>query len=131
MHPCKAIMMLLLLLLQGCSSIPGIVELDEIPAGKGADIDALPEVAREAANGYKDLGSMEGISCRRRSSKEPASWEDALRRAKFRAMQKGANAFTDLECGPPVAGPWLSRITGYVMSTCTETIRCTASALRK
>jgi hypothetical protein len=121
----------LLLLLQGCSSIPRIVELDEIPAARVAEIDALPEVAREAASSYQDLGQVEGISCRPRSSKEPASWEDAVRRAKFRALEKGANAFTDLECGPPIAGPFLSRITGYVMSTCNETIRCTASAVRK
>jgi len=122
---------MVLVLVQGCSSIPRLVELDEIPSAKIAEIDALPEVARTPAMAYQELGMVEGISCRQRSSTEPASWQDALRRAKFRAMQKGANAFTDLECEPPKPGPFLSRITGYVMSTCNETIRCTVSAVRK
>src|SRR5882672_3611640 len=124
-------LVMVLLLLQGCSSIPRIVHLDEIPNAKVAEIDALPEVTRELASAYQELGLVEGISCKRRSSMEPASWEDAVRRMRFRAIQKGANAIADLDCGPPEAGPMLSHITGYVMSTCNETIRCTASALTK
>lgn len=120
------------LLLAGCaSSIPDNVRLDDIPDAKVASIDALPEVAPGAPAAYADLGKVEGISCNRRATKEPATWADAVRRTKYRAMQKGANAIADLDCGPPKTGPLLSRITGYVASTCEETIRCTASAVRK
>ena len=116
-------------LLAGCaSSIPRNIKLDEIPAEQVKVIDALPEVA---AGSHTKLGDVEGISCNQRATKTSASWEDAVRRTKFRAMQKGANAIADLDCGLPQEGPLLSRLTGYVLSTCEETIRCTASAVRK
>ena len=120
---------ILSLLLGGCaSSIPRNVKLDDIPADQVARIDALPEVA---SGKFTKLGDVEGISCNQRATKTSASWEDAVRRTKFRAMQKGANAIADLDCGPPTEGPFLSRLTGYVASTCKETIRCTASAVRR
>ncbi len=120
-------------LLGGCaSSIPRNVKLDDIPADQVAAIDALPEVAQGVpASAYTKLGDVEGISCNQRASKTAASWEDAVRRTKYRAMQKGANAIADLNCELPKQGPLLSRLTGYVLSTCEETIRCTASAVRK
>jgi hypothetical protein len=116
-------------LLAGCaSSIPRNVKLDDIPADQVARIDALPEAA---PGGYTKLGDVEGISCNHRSPKTSASWEDAVRRTKFRALKMGADAIADLDCGLPKEGPLLSRLTGYVLSTCEETIRCTASAVRK
>jgi len=117
-----------LLMLWGCaSSIPDVVELDDIPADKMAEIDALPEVT---AKPYTELGAVDAISCKR-NSKENASWEDAVRRTKFRALKKGANAIADLDCEEPKEGPLLSRITGRFSSTCQETIRCSATAVRK
>ena len=120
------------LLLAACaSSIPSSVRLDDIPDAKVAAIDALPELGPGVPAGASQLGEVEGISCNRRATREPATWADAVRRTKFRAMQKGANAIADLDCGQPTKGPFLSRLTGYVASTCEETIRCTASAVRK
>ena len=98
------------------------VQLDDIPGAKVAEIDALPELAVEkpAPPPYRDLGPVEGISCKR-SSRELASWEDAVRRMKFRAMQKGANAIKDLQCEEPK---------GRSLTTlCYESIRCTATAV--
>jgi len=110
--------------LWGCS-VPRpweMVQLDEIPAEKLAEIDALPEIRPEKASmvSYRKLGDVEGVSCKR-SSKQLASWEDAVRRAKFRAMQKGANAIADLSCEAPQS---------HLLTTlCYESIRCTASAV--
>ena len=120
-----------ILVLWGCaSSMPKTVELDDIPADKVAEIDALPEIRPEAPTTYAVIDKVEGISCKR-SKKDNASWEDALRRTKYRAIKKGANAIADLDCEMPKGGPLLSRITGYFSSTCQETIRCSASAVRK
>jgi hypothetical protein len=54
-----------------------------------------------------------------------------VRRTNFRALQTGANAIADLNCEQPKVGALLSRLTGYLMSTCNETIRCTADAVRQ
>ena len=124
---------LALLLLPGCS-IPRlhIEHLDDIPGDRIAQIDALPETAAEAlpTKVYADLGIVEGVSCQR-SSKEAATWEDAVRRTKFRAMQKGANSIANLSCEQPKGGSFISRLTAAVNAECIESIRCTASAVRK
>jgi hypothetical protein len=117
---------LLIVLLAGCS-VPRPwerVELDDIPAAKFAEIDALPELRRDIGTPmprYADLGQVEGVSCKR-SRKEVASWEDAIRRTKYRAMQKGGNAITDLYCEQPQ---------GRSLTTlCYESVRCTAKAVQ-
>ena len=99
-----------------------MVHLDEIPAAKLAEIDALPEIRPEEAKtvSYRKLADVEGVSCKR-SSKALASWEDAVRRTKFRAMQKGANAIANLSCEEPQSHP--------LTTLCYESIRCTASAV--
>lgn len=116
---------LLLAFLFGCA-VPKPwekVELDEIPADKFAEIDALPELRDKAASttAYSDLGVVEGVSCKR-GRKELASWEDAIRRTKYRAMQKGGNAITNLSCEAPKGGS--------LTTLCYESIRCTASAIQ-
>jgi hypothetical protein len=122
-----------LVLLPACS-IPRlhIEHLDDIPDGRIAEIDALPETQAEMlpTKVYADLGMVEGVSCKR-SSREVASWEDAIRRAKFRAMQKGANSIANLSCEQPKGGSFISRLTAAVNAECMESIRCTASAVRK
>jgi hypothetical protein len=115
-----------LLALAGACSVPRPwerVQLDDIPAGKTAEIDALPELMGEKLKNtrYTELGTVEGISCKR-SSKELASWEDAVRRTRYRAMQKGADAIKDLQCEEPK---------GRSLTTlCYESIRCSATALQ-
>lgn len=116
---------MLLISLSGCS-VPRPwerVQLDDLPRERISAIDAIPEIRTETLGTarYTGLGSVEGVSCKR-SSKEVASWEDAIRRTKFRAMQKGANAITDLNCEEPK---------GRSLTTlCYESIRCTASAVQ-
>jgi hypothetical protein len=107
------------------------VHLDEIPGDKIAEIDRVPEVAPQAlpTQAYADLGPVEGISCKR-SSREVASWEDAVRRTKYRAMQKGGNAISNLVCEEPKGG-LMSRLTSAVAPTCMESIRCTATAVKR
>lgn len=112
-------------LLAGCSvPKPWLrVQLDDIPVDQVARIDALPEHTTETlgATPYTDLGAVDGISCKR-SSRELASWEDAVRRTRFKALQKGGNAIKDLECDEPK---------GRSLSTlCYESIRCTAKAIQ-
>ena len=118
----------------GCSTPQALktVQLDEIPAGRIAELDAMPEVEAQAlpTRAYADLGQVEGISCKR-SSKETASWEDATRRAKYRALQKGADAIANLQCEEPKSSSFLGRLTSAVAPTCMESIRCTASAVKR
>jgi hypothetical protein len=100
------------------------VRLDDIPADKLAEIDALPELRADTGARlppYTDLGTVEGVSCKR-SKKELASWEDAIRRTKYRAMQKGGNAITNLYCEEP-KGKSLTTL-------CYESVRCTANAVQ-
>ena len=125
----------LLLVLVGCSLVPAKApELDDIPADKVAEIDALPEVPGEPlpTQVYVDLGMVEGISCQH-SRKEPsASWDDAVRRTKFRAIKKGANAIANLSCETPRGGTVIGRWTSTFMNReCIESIRCTASAVKR
>jgi len=124
---------LAVVLASGCSTPQSLqtVHLDEIPSDKFAEIDRVPEVEAQAlrTRDYTDLGQVEGISCKR-SRKEVASWEDAVRRTKYRALQKGANAIANLACDAP-KGSLISRITAAVAATCIESIRCTASAVKK
>jgi hypothetical protein len=98
--------------------------LDDIPADRIAEIDAVPEilVGKLAALRHEALANVTGVSCRRVYKGTPPSWEDAVRRAKFRAMQAGGNAITNLSCDSPQ---------GRSLTTlCLESIRCTAQAVR-
>jgi len=100
------------------------VKLDDIPADKLAEIDALPELRADTGARlppYVDLGQVEAVSCKR-SKKELASWEDAIRRTKYRAMQKGGNAITNLYCEEP-QGKSLTTL-------CFGSVRCTANAVQ-
>lgn len=110
-------------LFSGCS-IPNPTQmefLDDLPAEKFREIDALPEAAPGARAAA--LGDVEGVSCKRSyRGAAAATWEDAVRRTKYRAMQKGGNAIANLSCEAPK---------GRSLSTlCLESIRCSATALR-
>ncbi len=111
-------------LLGGCA-LPNptkMEQLDDIPEAMIAQVDAMPEVGDE--NGVA-IDNVEGVSCRRKLSwfkAMPASWEDAVRRTKYRALQKGANAIANLSCGEPKGGS--------LTTMCLESIRCTARAVR-
>ena len=132
-RPRKLVAVLAVLVAGGCSTPQSLqtVHLDEIPSNKVAEIDAVPEIEAQPlpSLNYSDLGPVEGISCKR-SSKEVASWEDAIRRTKYRAMQKGGNAIANLMCEEPKAS-FMSRLTSAVAPTCMESIRCTASAVKR
>ena len=109
-------------LLGGCS-LPSVkVEhLDDIPDAMIAQLDAMP-VLQSDSTPRQVIEDVEGVSCRRAYKGMPASWEDAVRRTKYRALQKGANAIADLSCERPQ---------GRSLSTmCFESIRCTARAVR-
>src|SRR3954470_4052649 len=96
---------LAVLLAGGCSTQSlQTVHLDEIPSDKVAAIDGVPEIEVQPlpSRDYADLGAVEGVSCKR-TSKEMASWEDAIRRTKYRALQKGGNAIANLSCEEPKA----------------------------
>jgi hypothetical protein len=124
---CNPVALASLIIVLGACSIPKPwerVELDDIPAGKFAEIDALPEIRADTGTRippYASLGPVEGVSCKR-SKKEVASWEDAIRRTKYRAMQKGGNAITNLHCEEP-KGKSLTTL-------CYESVRCTANAVQ-
>ena len=113
-------------LLSGCA-IPNptaMEHLDDIPFAKFSEIDAIPEIPTNtlSTTPHATLADVVGVSCRRSFGGQAASWEDAVRRTKYRAMQKGANAIANLSCGPPE---------GRSLTTlCFESIRCTASAIQ-
>ena len=111
--------------LVGCA-LPkiGVEHLDEIPPAKIAEIDAVPEIAPNALNtvSYEFVTDVVGISCRRASREMPPSWEDAVRRTKYRAMQASANAVTNLSCDLPKKRT--------LDTMCLEAIRCMARAIR-
>jgi hypothetical protein len=126
----KLVAVLAVLLAGSCSTQSlQTVHLDEIPSDKAAAIEGVPEIEALPSQAYTDLGAVEGISCKR-SSREVASWEDAIRRTKYRALQKGGNAIANLVCEAPKAS-FMGRITSAVAPTCMESIRCTASAVKR
>jgi len=107
-------------LLGGCS-LPNptrMEHLDDIPAAMIPQLDAMPVLDEGAVA----IESVEGVSCRRAYKGMPASWEDAVRRTKYRALQKGGNAIAKLSCEQPKAGSFTTM--------CFESIRCTAQAVR-
>lgn len=112
-------------LLGGCA-LPNptkMEQVDEIPAAMIPRLDAMPVVQDETGVAIDDV---EGVSCRRRTlswfKAMPASWEDAVRRTKYRALQKGANAIASLACEEPKGSSFTTM--------CLESIRCTARAVR-
>jgi hypothetical protein len=99
--------------------------LDDIPATQISAIDALPEIlpTKLASVRYEAVAEVAGVSCRRQAYKgTPPSWEDALRRTKYRAMQAGGNAIANLNCEAPQKNS--------LTTVCFESIRCTAKAIR-
>jgi len=109
-------------LVGGCS-LPSVkVEhLDDIPEAAIAQLDAMP-VLQDDGTPRQPIGDVEGVSCRRAYKGMPASWEDAVRRTKYRALEKGGDAIAELSCERPK---------GRSLSTmCLESIRCTARAVR-
>ncbi len=116
--------LLAIALLSGCAT-PGSVENpDDIPAAKLSAIDAMPEVGDKelATQPYEALGKVEGVSCRRSYRGAAPSWEETVRRTKYEAMKKGANAISDLACGLPEGRSYFK--------LCFDSIRCTADAIR-
>ena len=112
-------------LLAGCA-LPNptrMEQLDDIPEAMIPQLDAMPEIHDE---NVVAIDTVEGVSCRRRALSwfkgMPASWEDAVRRTKYRALQKGANAIANLSCEEPKGGS--------LTTMCMESIRCTARAVR-
>ena len=98
-------------------------QLDDIPEAMIPQLDAMPVISGENVVVIDDV---EGVSCRRRTLSwfkgMPASWEDAVRRTKYRALQKGANAIAELSCEQPKGSS--------LTTMCIESIRCTARAVR-
>ena len=115
-------------LLSGCAkpTMPtiGVERLDDIPAVRISEIDAIREIDAEILGkiSHETLAEVAGVSCKRAYGASASSWEDAVRRTKYKAMQQGANAIANLTCGLP------ERISLSTM--CLEAIRCTASAIR-
>lgn len=98
--------------------------LDDMPAAKLPEIDAVPEIpaGKLAALRHEALAEVNGVSCRREWKGTPPSWEDAVRRTKFRALQAGGNAIGNLNCELPQSRS--------LTTLCYESIRCTARAIR-
>jgi len=115
--------LLALALLGGCS-LPNptrMERLDDIPDELIAQLDAMP-VLQDDGTPRQSIEDVEGVSCRRAYKGMPASWEDAVRRTKYRALQKGADAIAELSCERPQGRSFTTM--------CFESIRCTARAVR-
>ena len=121
-----ALLLAVAALVAGCA-LPNPTQmefLDDLPEAKLPEIDSLPEIptAKLGSLRHESLADVAGVSCRRTWKGTPPSWEDALRRTKFRAMQAGGNAIANLNCELPK---------GRSLTTlCLESIRCTAKAIR-
>jgi hypothetical protein len=115
--------LLVIALLAGCATPGSLEDLEEIPAAKLAAINAMPEVGDKelAMQPYETLGRVESVSCRRSYRGPAPSWEETVRRTKYEAMKKGANAIANLACGP-AEGPSLTKL-------CFDSIRCAADAI--
>jgi len=111
-------------LLCGCATSGAEQDLDEIPAAQRAAVDALREVGDKelALQPYDALGKVEGVSCRRTYRGMPSTWEATVRRTKYEALKKGANAISNLACGNPEGRSYIK--------LCLDSIRCTADAIR-
>jgi hypothetical protein len=111
-------------LLAGCAT-PGNTEIpDDLPASKRAEIDAMPEVGDADFPGKprETLGKVEGVSCKRSYWGQTPSWEETVRRTKYEALKKGANAIANLACDLPTGRSYIK--------LCLDSIRCTADAVR-
>ena len=122
----RAALLAVTALAAGCSlpNPTAMEHLDDIPPAEFPAIDAIPDLAADSLRTvpHTSLAEISGVSCRRTYGGASPSWEDAVRRTKYRAMQNGANAITNLTCGFP-EGKSLTTL-------CLESIRCTASGIR-
>lgn len=113
-------------LLAACSAPTpkSVVFLDDLPKAELRRIDAMPVLDddRLAGTGHDELGQVEAVSCKRSYWGSPATWEDAIRRVKYRALRLGGNAIAKLDCGNPQKK--------LFAEFCFESIRCTAAAER-
>jgi hypothetical protein len=118
------VLLLVIAFLPGCVTPGNSENLDAIPAARRAEIDAMPEVEENklGMQAYETLGKVEGISCKRSFWGSAPSWEETVRRTKYEAMKKGANAISNLACGLPEGRSYFK--------LCFDSIRCTADAIR-
>ena len=116
--------MLVVAFLTGCAVAGNTETPDELPAAKRAEIDAMPELGDADFPGKprETLGKVEGVSCKRSYWGASPSWEETVRRTKYEAMKKGANAIANLACDLPTGRSYLK--------LCLDSIRCTADAVR-
>lgn len=80
-------------LLGGCA-LPNptrMERLDDIPEAMVAQLDAMP-VLQDDRVPRVSIEEVEGVSCRRAWKGMPASWNDAVRRTKYRALARQAGA---------------------------------------
>jgi len=114
--------LLIVALLAGCATLKAEENLDILPAAQIAALDAMPELGdKELARPHATLGKVEGVSCKRPYSGSTPSWEATVRRTKYEAMKKGANAIANLACSLPEGRS--------ITHLCLESIRCTAEAI--
>jgi hypothetical protein len=116
--------LLAIVFLSGCVAPNRSEDLNDITAAKRAEIDAMPEVEEKELSGkpYESLGKVEALTCKRSPWGPAPSWEETVRRTKFEAMKRGANAIANLACDLP-------EVRSYT-KLCLESIHCMADAVR-
>jgi hypothetical protein len=119
-----ATQLLIIAFLPGCATPSSSEYLDDIPAAKRAEIEAMPEIGDKelSTQPHETLGKVEGVSCKRSYWGSAPSWEATVQRTKYEAMKKGANAIANLACGLPEGRSYFK--------LCFDSIRCTADAVR-
>jgi len=119
-----AAQLLAITFLSGCVTSSSSENLEDSPAAKRAEIDAMPAVGDKelSTQPHESLGKVEGVSCKRSYWDSAPSWDETVRRTKYEAMKKGANAIANLECGLPEGRSYIK--------LCFDSIRCTAEAIQ-
>ena len=109
--------------LGGCSPFVPVVNIEKLPDDQRAVIENMPVYEQHQLTNlkYSTISQVEGISCKDLMWSPDATTDNAINQAKYWALQKGANAISNLNCE--------SKEGVSFSKNCWESIRCTADAI--
>lgn len=107
----------------GCSATTQSIKLRDLSEQeiKASNAVLMLSQAQLAEKKFSVLGSVEGISCKRKNDEPSASRSDALFQARYWASKKDANAISNVRCGQA------KEVSIY---SCLEAYICLADAIR-
>jgi len=105
-----------------CGSFVPVVKLNELPLELRNKATAMPIIGAGQKTDYVVVTMIEGNSCKNKMWDPPATRTAAIEQIKFHALEAGAEAVANVQCG--------QREGTSTNTNCWELISCTAEAVK-